>query len=466
MYIHKGVTSLGKNKIAFILFSLCLLALSACGSKENDGAKVLKKVFEAHNEVESVQVDSTEDWEGDKAEDEMLIDFANEEASIDMREQNESIHMSNTQLIYINADGSVDEYDASDEDVASIYDRVKNYDNPLVVYTKGEQKMHEIFELETKDDTYVMTFQGSDEDAQKIGNAFIYLEKTGLNDSEAVDDYIGDLSVEDMDVEELDVEIVIDRDTHLVQSVATKVSTEMEGAPYVISADRQFSEYNNVSIDSMEVDDMGDNVNPEGSDKTEADTNLDDDTKKTLEKEASAYVDALIQATVFQDEKGFKEKAPKSMDKKDVEEEAKTQKEFFKEIYRDNTKANMEGTGASDKDIDKLTDAFMEALGKTKYKMADAKATSGTQVVVTVSVEGIDDQAIYADTEKQLYEVIEKEQISDEAEAVSKNLEILAKNYENVDTLTNPTEVEVNVMYEGGKYVVLLQDEYLAGFVQ
>lgn len=449
-----------KEKLLFILIGLFILVLSACGPKEDEGAKVLKKVFEAHNEIKSVKVDSAEDGTDGSAEDEYKIDFENGDASIEMKEAMESIFMGESLLLYMRADGTVDEYDPSDEDVASIYERVKNYDNPLVIYTKGEQKMHEAFDLEAEDDTYVLTFSGSDEDKQKIGTAFLHLEGTGSNDPEDMDD-----SLEDVDIQELDVTIVINRDSHLVQSVDTEIKFEDEDGPTSATIKNQFSEYNKDLLEDDKVD-LDDIVTDETVNAMEENESLNKDTKKKLEEEATAYVDALIQATVFQNEKEFIKKAPKSMDKKAVESEANTQKEFFKEIYTENTKQNMAGTGATDEDIAALADAFMDALGTTKYEMGNAIATSETEIVVTVSVEGIDDQAIYEDTERQMNDIMQKGEITEEAEAISKNLEILANQYKKVDSLTDASELDVHVTYNDGKYIVLVQDEYLAGFVQ
>src|SRR5699024_7543717 len=166
-----------------------------------------------------------------------------------------------------------------------------------------------------------------------------------------------------------------------------------------------------------------------------------------------------------QDEKGFIDRAPNSMSTKDKETEAEIQREYFKEIYSENTKNNMQGFDVTDKEIEELTDSFLSALAKTKYKISGSKATSEEEIIVTVSAEGIDEAKIYADTEKDVKDVVKEKKLN-QKEAVSKNIEILSDHYKAVENLEEPIEVDVHVAIDNGEYIVLEQDEYLAGFVR
>src|SRR5699024_2669687 len=94
------------------------------------------------------------------------------------------------------------------------------------------------------------------------------------------------------------------------------------------------------AIDDIVKMDVEENV--VDSDDSNA-TDVSDQDRSDLEKEASEYVDALILATVFQDADGFIEKAPDSMSDEDKKSEAEMQADFFKEIYIENTKNNLAG---------------------------------------------------------------------------------------------------------------------------
>ena len=233
-------------------------------------------------------------------------------------------------------------------------------------------------------------------------------------------------SAENLTINDLKMEFAVNKENYLIEHLSMNIVFEAENSetPEEIAIDFTYDKYNKKGLITQLSES---DVNSEATEDT-LETDLDDKETAALEKDASAYVDALIQATVFQDEKGFIEKAPESMSDDDKKSEAKLQKGYFKDIYAQNTKANMEGLDVSDEEIDNLTDAFLGHSKHTSYKIAGAKLKSDEEVVVTVSVEGIDDQKVYADTEEELNKVIKKGKIKQD-ELISKNIEILTNQY-------------------------------------
>jgi hypothetical protein len=118
--------------------------------------------------------------------------------------------------------------------------------------------------------------------------------------------------------------------------------------------------------------------------------------------------------------------------------------------------------------IDALTDAFMEALSQTSYEVVDSQLTSNQQIVVTLSIEGLQDWAVQSVAEQQLIEEVEAGDV-DQEDIFERNVEILIDLYGDMHIYgADPVEVDVTVSrLEDGTYMVFIQDEYLiGGFVQ
>src|SRR5699024_521431 len=160
-------------------------------------------------------------------------------------------------------------------------------------------------------------------------------------------------------------------------------------------------------------------------DDTETDQvdSMDEQDLETAESEAAAYLDALIQATVFQDADTFIDRAPESYTEEKKESEAETQRDLYKETYIQNNKQNMKNQNAdvTEEEIEDLADAFLHALSTTEYEIVEANAESADNIIVTLSIEGIDDTSIYQETEQEIIELHEDGVIADD-ELVSKNL--------------------------------------------
>lgn len=101
-----------------------------------------------------------------------------------------------------------------------------------------------------------------------------------------------------------------------------------------------------------------------------------------MKEKAEAYLDGIIQVTVFQDsEEAFN--VSEGLISKEV---AEIQKTSFREIYIENTEANMSGNIIEEKYFELLADGFLTAIGKTTYEIVDSQF-HGMDEVVVVTIE-------------------------------------------------------------------------------
>jgi len=120
----------------------------------------------------------------------------------------------------------------------------------------------------------------------------------------------------------------------------------------------------------------------------------------------------------------------------------------------------------TEQEIIELADAVMYALSTADYEIVEAQAESADSIMVTVSIEGISDTSIYQEVDQELLELIEDGDIARD-EVDSKTIELLIEKYNDIDALLPPVELTVHVMQNpDGSYVVIAQDQYLAGFFQ
>lgn len=448
--------------IIFILGGCSSVLDSVLMSSSPDA--VLKKAVEAHAEVDAVEVTFTEDL-GDYTDTGLMkIDFKNEESHIKFNEDDIAVFIDKDDLLVEYIDGEVESWGRSSIFI-DLENKVKHHQNPLKFFKQIDGEIFGKFDMEKEKGKYLLTYNGTKEDKELLGKALAYFELTGTDDFDEMLEYF------DIEVKSLDLTLIIDSSTYLIEKIDQKLDyvfyDEDEETKTTIT--NEYKKYDNVGEIEKLVATIENDEGLNNDDKREETGDVADLTDKEIkqyEKEASAYLEALIEATVFQNVEGFIKKAPDSMSDDEKKSEAELQRDFFKEMYVQNTKDNMVGTGVSDDEVEELTDAFLEAIATTKYEVVGAKLESPDNIVVTISVQGIDDTDIYAKTEDEIYDVVMEGKVEEE-ELISKNMEILSNNYRKVDSLLDAVEVDVDVTRDDGQYLVMLQDQFLiGGFVQ
>ena len=453
-----------KQLSLLLLLIMSVLVLSGCVStldsllEARSPKTVLKKAEIAHNDVHSVEVSFEDKFNEFTETGNMAIDMEVEESFITANEQDMSLYITNDDLLIEYANGDVESWGDSPM-YADLTGMVEIGKNPLAFYTERDADFFEKFDIKKEKDSYILTYEGSEEDAQYLAKAIAHFELTGI------EDFDEDIDFRAVSIENFELELAINRSSYLLDSIEHKITYKFEDRTDE-TATRLLHEYENYN-DIGEIKPLEANVAEGEGFNQSNDGELSEKDKELYESEAAAYVEALIEATVFQDVDGFIEKAPDSMSDKDKQDEAELQRDFFKQTYQENTQSNMEGTGVTEEEILDLTDAFLQALGTTEYEIVDAEATTSEDIIVTVSISGLDDEGIYLETEDQLFDAFVEENL-EEDEIFSKNIELLVENYKSVDSLLDPVEVEVDVIRQSdGSYFVMMQDQFLVGgFVQ
>lgn len=451
----------------FFIMLVSVILLGACKEKsstykqskpELEAMDLLEAIEKEHDEIESVEVHFTNVFDGEddtSGEGIAKLDFENRTGYF----ESETLDLT----MYKDEDGfivSKDGMDLTGESDAVIYEvifdnQMSEYKNPLQYLQSFDEQLYEKFTVSDEGDQYVLTYNDRDENKLQLIQKMIKEYNKSL--TEAAGEPI---QSEDISVDQLDVEVVIDKETkridHFKQDM--KYSEVMDGETYHQDSELTYEYVNYNDIGTIEKPVVTD------EEKEDDEMTLSKKEKKTYEEEAAAYVDALIQATVFQDEDQYVKKAPGSS-KKEKENAAEVQKTQFKEIYLQNTKQNMEGANVTEEDIHDLADAFLGALSKTSYEVVDAKVQSDKEITVTLEVEGIDETALYLETSEELQSLYDEGEITEE-EIDAKNIELLVKKYKEIDELSDPVIVDVDVIREANQYFVFMQDQYLEGFVK
>ena len=447
-------------------FSLLFLIVLLAGCNNTiSPEETLTDAEEAIGEVESLEIKFTE--KEDHLTESGLLQV-NEKDNIQRYEFEElelTIYREDDDMLVEDPDGFVGELD--DELLVEEMDGLVGFlTDPYDLLQEFDEDFTDHIEVEQNDDEeLVLTYVGDDEEDSDVDEDFAMRYLAFTTFGEEYEDVLEELE-EDVEITSASFEMTFDEETKLLKKMKINIKYDEDDDKLKLQHQYTYGKYDEMDdIEALEADEVEDGSESSGlfddlgdGDDNGANGDVDLD-------EAGAYVDALIQATIFQDADGFVDAAPQSMSKDSSQEEGELQRDFFKEIYIENTKANMEGTGVTDDEIDDLADAFLGALGKTNYEVVDVEESGADSATVTVSVEGINDSKVYADTDVKLDELIEAEEVTED-NFIEKNMEILTGMYDDVEIL-DAVEVEVSVVKDGDNYLVPLQDEFLiGGFVQ
>src|SRR5699024_9116779 len=138
-------------------------------------------------------------------------------------------------------------------------------------------------------------------------------------------------------IDSFSLDMVVDQDTHRLVEVKHALDYEVDGENTSSDGYQQlsFKNHNDVAaIDVPEATETEDWNGPDDSDSSENSLDEEDENDEELEEvedDAADYLEALIEATVFQDEEKFVDKVPDTYPEDSKESDAEMQKEFFKE---------------------------------------------------------------------------------------------------------------------------------------
>lgn len=462
-YFNKGAQQqMGKRWISFIL--LLTILLVSCNQETEEVDKVeeinlssediLEKVMKTQDERSSFTVDFREDDQHSKENGIILSDIEADKYMISYNHIDEDYYLTKDDFI-VDDDFiaiSLSRYDEVAETYESLIQKITF---PLHYFQEEDDDFISYFHVEEDEDTYVLTFDDQGEYNDRLRDTLINIDLFELEEEgKAID-------VANVQLKVKDFSIVTDVETDLLKTFEFNITLVSDEFPEdkKFYGKYEFSDYD--SIDPIELpstdEDLGSLMDFE---KDEAEESIKDEDIETVEKEAKAYVDALIQATIYQDVDQFIERAPGSMSDEDKTSEGEIQQTMFKEILQENLALNLGQIGISDEQIEKLTKGYIESIATAEYEMIGAKV-DGDEIIVTLEISGINESAIYDEAELKALENIDENMT--EEEFANEFIDQLIKSFANIDSLEDPVEKEVTVIQMSGSYHVLLQDEYIIG---
>lgn len=447
--------------VFFMMVVFILTACSATVEEKVTSEEILNKVEEEHDAIESVFVNEEviehlDDTLSYIAMEE--IDFKNGVISYDIEEGQTKV--------YKDKDGVMIIVDGEHVDPNLGYDEVQdfrfsfemeNQKNPLKQLKKFDDNFYESLTMKENEGSYAFTYNGDKEQSRALIQGIVWSNHIQAN---SLADSYENLDIGDA---ELEITALVNKKTNRIKmfKINIKYSPPEEfGTPTVeYTTINTYSKYNEIeAIEKPEV--VANDLDTNSEEVT-----MSDEEVAKAEQEASDYVDALIQATVFQDVEKYVDKAPGPQTEDEKREDGTLQQTMFRDIYERNTMANMKESGVTEKQVTDFATAFMKALSVTTYEMGDAKMLSDDAIQVTVSARGFDDVHLNLEVEKVLIEEHEAGKI-EETDLLNRNVELIIEAYNSNEDLLKASEAVVDVMRnEDGTYMVLLQDQYLQAFV-
>lgn len=453
-----------------LFICLCLWLLVAC-SNEKKAEELVQEVEKEHDEVTSVESTHKEVYSNDESEYEDVYHFEEDKVKIDFVDTDFTLYQDdeNYEMVTTRDPSSI-----QGEEIATIKKELsqrKEFNrNPISFYKQFDDDFENHFKIEEEDDTWTLTYDPEEEVLETF-----YTKYTEFM-LEAMNIYEGDPSisvVSNVDIKELELILTIDKETkrmvdiEFIEDASFSVDDNENALDRtLLYAYANYNEAEAIEIPSDAYDITEGIIHDDESNPLE--DAFDDVFGETLEdnpemeESAEAYLDGIIQATVFQNV----DEAVNVSNGAVTEEVAEIQKSSFRDVYIDNTKANMGDVSIDDSYFEELADAFLAAIGETSYQIVDSQYDGLEEaVIVTLEVEGIDDYAVSMQTEEDMQKVIEDDDLSQE-ELIEENLEILADNYKVYDETLEPVEIDIFLPIIEEDEFYMNHDDYLQAFIQ
>ncbi|PFA99403.1 hypothetical protein CN383_17315 [Priestia megaterium] len=442
------------------------LLLSACGMPSSE--ELTGDVKEAQEKVKNVQVKVTGKEEGSsdyQVNGVQEFDFKSKAGYINTKMNGEELkmyHDGDETLAVAGEESTKVQGEEKKYVTALINNAMELQQNPIRYYQKYDKNLPNEFDVTEKDKEYVLTFNGDKDKKQKIvaGDAKAYYKITNQGSDTAVD-------LDQIKGKDFSLVVTIDKETNQIkkvvknQSYSVKVDGKTENSKSKQTYTYTYNQLDNVTKPKVKA--------KAAAASKDSSTTPSKEKQAAYAKEAGQYVDALIQATVYQNTDQFAAKHPNQQDKKQVEEKGEFQKSSFVEFFETNFKGALSSLSSNitDEQLNEVSSAFLQALSSTKYTIKDAAYSDEDDAyVVQVEIQGFNDASVLAEVMTPLAEKYQAGELSNE-QLVNELINGVAKRYREPVELLPAKTVPVHVVRNSEKdYEVLMQDEYLLTFAQ
>ncbi|GAF16206.1 antigen 332 [Bacillus sp. JCM 19046] len=333
----------------------------------------------------------------------------------------------------------------------------EEHQNPIAYFKQFDEAFFERFDLTDNDGSYRLTYNGDEEAQELLVPAFAreFIESAAFIISEEPED----VPLDQATINAFELSFDVDEDTNRIMSYQYVADYELRVQSYEqemeIEGSHLFSLFDEVAAIEKPDKDLV------------AVGNLSYDQQEQYEQESQDYVDALIQAGVFQNVDEYVERVPGE----EEEDEKRASGEDYQQSFRDEFQLGLslgfEGLDLSDEIINDYADAFLSQFAKTNYLILDSSAMSEDTFMVEVSIEGLDMLAIDRELDLLLTEELSNgnydENITEE-ELISVLVEVMDRI--DGESLMPAREVTVEVNRAGGGYLLLDEEPLIGAFIQ
>lgn len=440
------------NNIQLFLGMMLVTLLSACGVKTMTPQELIDKNDEAMDDIESVEVilNSAGRWhqiQVDRQEDIVYHTLESEDITFTY---NQDVLMAKNSSGFVTQKGE----EVREKFLHDLEFMLKPFDFLRIL---DEEIMDKFIVADEDENEITIVYNSAEyvEDANKLSEQIVLLLQHSLEQVET-EQRLG--KIED-EYEPLELELTIDKSDNLLRKFNLQVFPIEESQVNTPPIDLVMTYHSyNQDFDIVMFEETDSSLPQEVEEPVRS--------SDLTEEEAVAYLEALIQATVYQNATAFTELAPQSMGADRIKSDAVIFRDTFKSIYVDNSQQAWSWTEVAipDEQHEALAEAFLTAIAKTEYEIIEQKQ-GDDGVIVTLQVHGINDTEINEKAAMAMIELFESGEVS-QAEALDKLFEDLIYAYNNVDELEEPVSVDVEV-YKINENFVVEQDDYLiGGFVQ
>lgn len=437
-----------------------LFLLTGCGELASDVS--VQEIEKAHAKVQSLYVtENMTDTYYAELDYETVgkYNFKEEKSSLEMADHSLFLYQNADEKLVVMNGETLPVWEPSHEAYAfNMAYEMAYQQNPFGTMKLFDQSFYENFKVKETENSYTFTYIGDEDAKYSIIQGVVW--SSNLLAHQSVEQY-SELALTDVN---FNLIAIVDKKTKRIELLRTDISytlpTELNSEHVNMTRLQQYSKYNErLKIDASKYSEKF--AKAEEEEQKEQDLLKE---AKTYEKEASDYADALIQATVFQNSDLYAKKVPGKQSPKDKREEGKTHQESFRASLKEELMRDMGDFGVSEEEIDQLTDATLQALSKTKYKVVDAKFREPDKIRVNLLVSGLEDSRINIEVMDKLVKELEKGKLN-EADLLKRNVEMLIEAYEENQALFEEREVSLEVMLdEKGQYRIKNPNHLLTPF--
>ncbi|TSB47676.1 hypothetical protein [Alkalicoccobacillus porphyridii] len=425
--------------------------------EELTAVSVLERAEEAHNNLSSAEVSVKEmDHFGINIEGVLSYQFDEGIAYYESERGDEKIY-NDTEDIMLISDYA--QFTPNEEALKERYIETKTneHQNPFSYYKEFDPDFYDKFELSERDAIYVLTYIGEEEDYELLVEGFGVLP---IASSLQLGGYeVDDISSADTSVDTFRLSFDIDKESFLVKGYELRSSFEVDvdGFDRGFDADATYlyaSTNEEIAIEKPDVDEM-------------AVDGLTYDEQTRYEDEAFQYVDAVIQANIYQNVDEYVERAPIGSEEEKRESGEAEQQSFLEEFAM----AFGFGTGElgmSDEKVLELTEAYVQGYSQSEYMIVDSKAVAEDTFQVTVNVQGINQAEIERELDLLLTEQVMNGNLNEETEGdemADAIIDALDRLYGEGPSLNEARDITVEVVRAGGSYILFDHSEYINGFI-